>query len=219
VTPTGLYHAGVAEHGHLFANDLGMLLEHYVGRQLRLIPNAAVRGEVIYGKPERRSIDWFVVLPKVVLLVEVKSRRLIQAAKAGDTTLPTRMQQLLDRARLQLERTIDVIRSRHAAFTDIPHDRPIVGLVVTAEPHYTGAAFLKPLESTNGNESIGIASVRDLEHVVAHEGLEDLLLSLSTETTRHGWDLGRAMDNRGLKPARNPILQTAWESYPWPAKG
>jgi len=106
VTPGGLYYAGMAAHGQDFANDLGTLFEHYIGRQLRTIDGADVHPEVVYGKGGGiKSVDWFVVTRDLVLLVEVKSKRLGPAARAGEATLTHVLKDAIHKARRQLERT------------------------------------------------------------------------------------------------------------------
>ncbi len=79
------------------------------------------------------------ILPHLVVLVEVKSRRLGPAARAGDATLMNSLSETLGGARKQLTRTVSHLADNHPAFTHIPTDRPMLGLIVTAEPFYTGA--------------------------------------------------------------------------------
>ncbi|QYX77743.1 hypothetical protein [Streptomyces akebiae] len=57
----------------------------YVGRQLRLIPDAEVIGEITYQVKRNwfLSVDWIVVLDDLVLLVEVKSRMPTEGARLG----------------------------------------------------------------------------------------------------------------------------------------
>ena len=72
--PWGVYFTGLSRYKEQFAHDLGHLFEQYIGRQLRLLPGAQVLPEITYGlKSSRKTVDWIVVLPEVVLLVEVKS--------------------------------------------------------------------------------------------------------------------------------------------------
>ena len=73
--PWGVYFTGLSRYKEQFAHDLGHLFEQYIGRQLRLLPGAQALLEITYGlKSSRKTVDWIVVLPEVVvLLVEVKS--------------------------------------------------------------------------------------------------------------------------------------------------
>ena len=72
-TPWGVYFTGLNRYRQRFAHDLGHLFEQHIGRQLRLLPGAQVLGEVSYGPARSKTVDWIVVLPEAVLLVEVKS--------------------------------------------------------------------------------------------------------------------------------------------------
>jgi len=73
--PRGTYFTGRERYGDAFARDLGHLFVQCIGRQLRLIPGAQVIGEITYTerRAERKTVDWIVVLPEVVL-VEVPLR-------------------------------------------------------------------------------------------------------------------------------------------------
>ena len=76
-SPLGIYYAGMKNWGKSFADDVGPIFEAYVGRQLALIPDARLEGEVAYDgrSGEQLSVDWFVIFESCVVLVEVKSTR------------------------------------------------------------------------------------------------------------------------------------------------
>jgi hypothetical protein len=80
-SPLGIFYAGVEKWGQSFCDE--PLFEAYVGRQLQLLPGAMILPEIIYSKPERRSVDWFVILENLVLLVEVKSTRPSEQVRIG----------------------------------------------------------------------------------------------------------------------------------------
>jgi hypothetical protein len=222
VTPGGLYYAGMAAHGNDFAGDLGKLFEHYVGRQLATIDVVELHPEIVYGKGGgNKSVDWFVVFPGLVLLVEIKSRRLGPAARAGGTALMESLAETLGGARRQLTRTVERLTEGHAAFAHIPTDRPMLGLIVTAEPYYTGSAFLLDhdvaLIPGGGLPDVPVAAVsaRDIEGLVTH-GADVEGLLLDQIATRGDGVVGlRAVGKKA--GAENKILTDAWESYPWPS--
>ncbi|MGC9539848.1 hypothetical protein [Streptomyces sp. UG1] len=62
-TPPGIYHTGREHFGPDFLQETGYLFEEYVGRQLRLIPDAYVLPEITYRvkRNELQSVDWIVV--------------------------------------------------------------------------------------------------------------------------------------------------------------
>jgi hypothetical protein len=223
ISPGSLYYAGMAAHGNAFAADLGNLFEYYVGRQLRLIPDAGVHPEIVFGKGGGlKSVDWFVVLPGVVLLIEAKSKRLGPAARAGDPSLVTSLDSSLGEARKQLSKTVERLSEGHEAFSHIPTDRPMVALVVTAEPFYTAGAYL--MDYSGGptiaggvlpDVPVGVMSARDLEALVTHgQDVEGIVLDL---LARRGEGVFGFRDLIGKEDTRNPILQNAWDSYPWPS--
>lgn len=223
VTPGGLYYAGWAKHGKAFADDLGHLLEHYIGRQLKLIEGAEVLPEISYGKGGgTKSVDWFVILPNLVILVEVKLRRLGTAARAGDTALMETLSDTLGGARAQLTRTVEQLSDGHPAFAEIPTDRPMLGMVVTAEPYYTGAAFLfdQGLAIIPGGSlpdvPVAAVSARDIENLVTHgAGLEHMLLAKVAESSKRAIGLTDLGKKAGVE---NVILSEALDTYPWPKR-
>ncbi|MFJ3113739.1 hypothetical protein ACIPI2_07025 [Micrococcus luteus] len=221
VTPGGLYYAGMKEHGKDFADDLGGLFENYIGRQLKLIEGAEVHPEISFGKGGgSKSVDWFVILPNLVLLVEVKSRRLGPAARAGDTALMESLTETLGGARKQLTRTVYHLAEKHSAFKHIPTDRPMLGLIVTAEPFYTGAAYLLDHDvaiipgGALPDVPVASASAREIEWLVTHgEDVEPMLLA---EMEKSAGGVVSLSDIGKRAGAENPILVNAWNAYPWP---
>lgn len=221
VTPGGLYYVGYAEHGKAFADDLGGLFEHYIGRQLRLIEGAEVQPEIVFGRGGgSKSVDWFVILPNLVILVEVKSRRLGPAARAGDAALFTSLADTLGGARKQLSRTVDNLADGHPAFSHIPTDRPMLGLIVTAEPFYTGSAYLLDHDvavipgGSLRDVPVAAVSAREVEWLVTlGPDVEPLLLAEIAEAGDGVVSL-RAIGKKA--DVDNPILLNAWNSYPWP---
>lgn len=223
VTPGGLYYAGWAKHGKDFADDLGGLLEHYIGRQLKLIEGAEVLPEIVFNKGgKQKSVDWFVILPNLVILVEVKLRRLSPAARAGDAVLMKSLSDTLGGAKKQLTRTVGHLSDGHSAFAAIPTDRPMLGLIVTAEPFYTGTTYLldheMPIIPGGALPDVPVAAVsaRDIESLVTHGAdVEPMLLA---EMAKNG---GRAVNVRNFDRkagVENMILSDAWDAYPWPER-
>lgn len=220
VTPGGLYYAGMAAHGEDFANDLGTLFEHYIGRQLRTIDGADIHPEVVYGKGGgMKSVDWFVVTPDLVLLVEVKSKRLGPAARAG-ATLTHALKDAIHKARRQLDRTVGEIFDKNPAFSHIPTDRQIVGLVVTAEPFYTAPADLldrglATIATPDGfaDVPVAVASARDVEYLVTHGGKAARLVLDQVAAKGEG-----VLSMTIVPDGRNSILEDAWNAYPWPRR-
>ena len=128
----GIVHEGTSKWGEAFRRDSGQLFEQYVGRQLRQIAGGIVVPEISYGPRRNRvkTIDWFVVLPEVVLLIECKSMTPARNLQEGFGTVEqihARLAKPLD----QINKTVQALGEGHAELIDIPTDRPVVALVVT----------------------------------------------------------------------------------------
>lgn len=220
VTPTGLYFIGLQLFGKGFPDALGAMFEKYCGTMLGLLDHAEVRPEIVYGKPEQKTVDHFVITPEAVLLVEEKSARPIRATRLGGPAGDEDTAKKLGHAYDQIERTAQMIRDGHPAVASIPSDRPLLGLVVTLEPFHLvntdlfyGDVLTKPSIPTT------IASSHELEGAVAVlRGAPDvgrrLLDALGTDGPG-----GARLDDacEGLADAPNPLLDKAWErfSQPW----
>lgn len=213
IFPTNLYYVGMKEWGLPFAENLGARVEQYVGRQLRLIAGDHVEGEIRYGKGDK-SVDWIWVTERAVILVECKSSRMTLGAKAADASLGTIVARSLGKAREQIDRTAALIQNRHVAFAHIPEDRPVIGLIVSAEPFYLSNAGILPEYGAHGTTPAQVISLRELEHFVCLDEFEaiDLLQSVLADPEKRTWSLASVMKElRGV--GKNPILEQAWSRY------
>ncbi|WP_331727159.1 hypothetical protein OG871_39525 (plasmid) [Kitasatospora sp. NBC_00374] len=215
VSPFGLYYSGFEAHGPAFAHDLGDLFEQYVGRQLSLIKDATVHPEITYMGAKKntvKSIDWFVVLDDLVLLVEVKSARPTASLRLGPVDWANEIEERLAKAVGQLQKSADLITGGNPAFAHIPSDRPILGVVATMEPYHlvNSSKFRNILPSATF--PVTVAAVSELEDavVVGDTTVSDLLLTGSTSPD--GWSIRASLDGRTI--GENPILAQAWESLP-----
>ena len=214
ISPGSLYYTGIAHlHPKQFGGDLGLLTEHYVGRQLQTIEAVQLHPEIKYGNPEKKSIDWFLVLPNVVVMFEVKSTRfgLLQRAAEGHEDAITNV---IGGALKQLIRSDSAIANNNPAFAHIPTDRPRIGIVVTAEPYYL--ANSNPARDLTDDPPFPtlVASLRDIEMLVTltPDELEQHLTAIANDPERSTWQLGIAL--KGVKRGhRNPVLQHAWDTY------
>ena len=225
VTPGGLYYPGVNKYGNSFAEDVGKLFEHYIGRNLSLIDNAEVHPEIAYGpRGSKKSVDWFVVMPGLVLLVECKLKRLRLAARAGDSPLTADLTSSIDRAHQQLTISIEELSSSTPEFSHIPSDRPVLALIVSLEPVYTGATYLVERQMTSISSGklvdvpVASASARDIEMLVTHgDDVEQILLKSIQDRPAGG--LVSLRDLCSSTDRSNLILDDAWDSYQFPSLG
>ena len=209
VSPGALFYRGIKEFGEPFARDLGKLTEWYVGEQLASIDEAVeLHPEIVYGKPERKSIDWFLVLPSVVVMFEVKSARFGVLDRAAVDGFEAKTKTLLDKATTQLNRSSDALDKRVPAFSNIPHDRPRIGIVVTGEPYYlANSPWMRDLLKESPFPTL-TASLRDIEFLASLplDEVERQLVEIAHDPERSTWNLGNAIKDVPER-RRNKILQ------------
>ncbi|MCW2943238.1 MAG: hypothetical protein JWN00_6223, partial [Actinomycetia bacterium] len=215
---SGIYFSGHQHYGHQFPTELGHLFEQYIGSQLRLLPDACVYPEISYKirKEKAESTDWIVVFDDLVLLVEVKSTIPIEAARLGDNAGMDDAVKKFGRAYdRQIDKTAQLITSRHPAFEHIPADRPIAGLIVTLEPfHLANATFYRermpatrtPICVVDASEIEDLVTVTDIS-------VSRFLQDWMDDPERSTWALHTTL--QGHENQRNPILDAAWNTYPW----
>lgn len=220
LAPSALYYAGLASLGAAdagrFSEDFGLIFEDYVGRQLALIPNASVLPEIGYDDG-KLSVDWFVIFDELVVLVEAKATRLTALARIGADQLAQDVKRCLGKAFDQIAATNDLLSARHPAFSQIPADRPRIGVAVTLEPYWAAnspflAEFLPepPIPTT-------VASARAFEHLVnalRTIGGPNPLLTVLEDPDRRTWNLENALPDAPTE--RNPLLDAAWKRLPFP---
>lgn len=219
VSPMGLYYTGRDHYGEAFeafTQDLGELFEQYVGRHLRLLPDAEVYPEIVYDKDNKKSADWIVVLPSLVLLVEAKSARPTAGLRLGpQQEFGEELDKKLGKAvGKQITNTAKLIKDRHPAFAHIPNDRPMFGIVVTMESYHlvNTPEFRHVLPTTNVPTVVASASELEDAVVATHAGLEEAILAQIDQPPPGGWSLRDLASGRDVI---NPILDEAWAAYPW----
>lgn len=214
-TPWGVYFTGLRHYGDRFARDLGHLFEQYVGRQLQLLPDARVLPEITYGPKasRRKTVDWIVVLPEVVLLVEVKSAIPTEPIRLGATAAAEATLKKLGKAISQIDATAQLIADRDPALEAVPADRPVLGLTVTLEPFHVANAPFSLLPEARTRVTIADAAEIELLVTITDMPPGQILLDRAADDVRSTWALDTALN--GHARGRNPILDEGWNSYPW----
>ncbi|MEV6831875.1 hypothetical protein [Amycolatopsis sp. NPDC051102] len=221
VSPLGLYYTAVERWGEPFTRDLGYLFEAYVGRNLALMDGATVYPAITYDRDKKQSVDWLAVFRDVVVLVEVKSTRPTAAVRSGSDAAVTDLKKRLDKAVGQLSTTAGLIKRRESAFNDIPHDRPIVGLVVTMEPfHVINAQPYRQL-LPSCTEPFRVCAAFELEHLVTIEDQTagEFLLNLVNDEQQQDSAIDTALAGHGHRFRRNSVIDTAFAQLPWNERG
>ena len=214
-TPSGLYFTGLRRWGEAFTRDLGKLFQAYVGRHLALISSATLYPEIEYkeGRNQNKSIDWILVFPELVLLVEAKVGRPKQAVQSGAEGAAKALRAAFDKAFKQLDITYELIQARRPEFGHIPADRPILGIVVTLEDfHVVNSPLHQPLYTRSKKLPTLAVPVEELEGIVClGPDTARFLLDNITET-EHNANLRLALSHQNVP--LNPILTAGLDATP-----
>lgn len=216
-TPAGIYHTGLEHFGPVFLEETGYLFEEYVGRQLRLIPNADVVGEITYRvkRNQLHSVDWTVIFDDLVLLVEVKSMMPTENARLGLEGGVAETDSKLARAYRQVNATSAQIDQRNPAFAGIPTDRPRQALIVTLEPFPIANANLPHVDPPAADIPTTVVGAQVIERLVTLTDTtpSSLLLKRAADPQRSTRALNECLT--GHESDRNPVLDQGWATYPW----
>lgn len=210
----GIAYEGLARWGESFTRDLGQLFEQYVGRHARLISGAEVFSEIEYGPRRSRlkSVDWFIVLPHVTLLIECKAMMPRRDMQEGDGALDE-MHRRLEKPILQINRTAAAVLQRPAEMEIIPADRPMVGLIVTlGNFELADAPEVRALLPT-ADIPTAFVGVDVFEQLVTAplEELDDLFVDSFNRLSGPGVLMSGGWQ---LTIFENPILTAAWSEIP-----
>ncbi|MDO0916752.1 hypothetical protein QQM39_39860 [Streptomyces sp. DT2A-34] len=216
-TPAGIHHTGRDHFGPAFLEETGYLFEEYVGRRLRLIPDADVVGEITYRvkRNEVHSVDWIVVFDDLVLLVEVKSMMPTENARLGLEGGVAETDSKLARAYRQVNATSAQIDQPNPAFAGAPADRPRQALIVTLEPFPIANANLPHVDLPAADIPTAVVRAQEIERLVTLTDTtpSSLLLERATDPQRSTWALNECLT--GHESDRNPVLDQGWAAYPW----
>ncbi|OZF25768.1 hypothetical protein CH296_27080 [Rhodococcus sp. 14-2496-1d] len=218
ITPLGLFFTGLTAFGDTFPVELGKSFELYIGQQLALLERvgAVIHPEIVYGRHGgMKTVDYFVVLDEVVVLVEVKLFKATAPARAGVTAGLEALVHKVQRARRQIDKTAALLRAGTPELADIPTDRPLRGLVVTSEPLHSIDTFLyEDMFEPNEIES-STASAHDIERIfpilAEQADAGDRLFAALTSNAPTPPSLNRAVT--GLPAVKNPISDALWRRW------
>jgi len=211
-TPGGFVENGFRKFGNSFSREVGHLVESYVGDLLKQITGAIIHREREIGTKAnpQKTIDWFVELPNLTLLVEVKSTRPMPHIRNGSVDPETAYEPSFAKAFSQIAKTMDYIDRNGPALADLQRTN-IVSLLVTLEPFYLGNSGLfadKP-------ENVFIVSTRELESLVqlSAEEISSRFLNLKIENPESSHDLLHSLKLNEVG-ALNPLTIEARARHP-----
>lgn len=161
------------------------------------------------------------MLDDIVLLIESKSARVAVPGRFALKPYIEDVRKDVGHGLSQIDKTHALIVDGHPAFDFVPRDRPIRGIVVTAEPHHLINAsrigqYLKRATPTV------IMSIGELEDAVEEEickpgslwqDITDVPSDVAGSVRRILHDRRKAWGTGG-RP-RNPILNEAWQRLPF----
>lgn len=195
-----LYYRGMQRWGEGFGSAFGARVEAYTGMQLRHTGEHIVIPEFTWNKKRAglmRSSDWFLVTPAATVLIECKSARMSLEARAGTEAAERLIEQYIGKAYRQLENNSSEIAAGNPAFSHIPSDRPLVGLIVTAEP-MIGANSMQTRERFGtGLLPVLTASLADIERMssLTPDNLGEILLRILQDSHLVNLGLSDAIAN------------------------
>jgi hypothetical protein len=212
-TPTGLYYLGLENFGEAFARSLGVMFESYIGAQLGLLEHAVILPELRYGRDSARTVDYFIVTPEVVVLVEVKSARPVWSTRLGEGA--NDIVAKIGRAFSQIDKTAAILKGRPDLLLEIPRDRPFCGLVTTLEPFYLLNTDLYDDVLTHPTVPTAVASAHELENAVAALSHRDDIGTrlLNALAPSDGTFPNLTAAAKGLPTQKNTLLDDAWTRF------
>lgn len=214
----GISFLGIDKWGTKFTRDLGTLFEAYVGRHLGLIDGATVLGEVPFGRrtSPQKSTDWFVITDSVVVLIEVKASSPNDSIRQSAGDMFSGVKGKLGAAVTQLNKTAAAIATERGAFSFVPTDLPVVGLVVTLGNFPSASLAYRMGQLGTSAIPISFVNIGELEALVTltADELSAALLKGFKDSDVPGLieNMGRVIGHSPTR--RNAILDEAWLSNP-----
>lgn len=197
VTLEALYYRALKAWGPDFSAELGLRVEGYIGQQLSQV-GVPLLPEISWAPGKglsKKSVDWFLVTGKYVVLIESKSARMSLDAKAGGQSYPQIINRYIGYAVEQINFSDGELTDDNPAFAEIPKDRKRLGLVVTAEPFYyansLGIRQILPVAKV----PTMVASLRDIEllSVLSEDELDQVFDGIWLDPELSTWNLTNAM--------------------------
>lgn len=173
MTAENLYYRGIQVWDrNEFGKSVGLRVQDYVGRQLMHTGSLDVRPEFRWTRNRvggLDSSDWFVVTPRATILIECKSLRTNPGMRSGTQEGLVATAGKLNRAYEQINENALQLQNGNPEFSHLPADRPIIGLVVTAEPFYVANSPEVREMLPKAQVPIITISLRDLETLFSRQ--------------------------------------------------
>lgn len=216
-SPEGIVFEGLSKWGNSFTAEAGQLFEQYVGRNFELMEGAQVLPEIAYkeGKQSKLSVDWIIIMPNAVILIECKNSMPTANIKEGTEDF-IEAHARLEHGVEQINKTAALIRDARPEFNHIPSNRRFIGLLTTLGN--LELANMPEIRSSlpTAEVPIGIVGPDTVEFMVTvpqpelGELIDRVELSTSNENVL-------VVSNwlEGVEGRSNPILDSAFGSLPF----
>jgi hypothetical protein len=208
-------YAGLARFDCAFTDELGHLFQAYIGRQLALVRGAKAHPEISF-RPSNQSVDWILITPHAVFLVECKSAFPNVDVKEGRSALAAAHEKVIGHGIDQINKTVAALRGGGPEFAVIPPNLPLVGLVVTLGDYDLGNNELLRSHMTQAQVPTAAVSSEFLERMAVHpSAVWDHLAKVATASAGSS----NVFETRHLLESypptrRNPIIDAAFQSIP-----
>ncbi|NUU06361.1 hypothetical protein [Leifsonia sp. C5G2] len=223
ISATSLVYSGLQRWEEAFSHDVGNLFENYVGRNLQLINSATVLPEIVYReqKSDRKSVDWFVVTSKAVILVECKSAIPAQPIREGTPASVAAHVGRLEKAIKQVNKSDALIGASHPAFASIPEHLPRLALVATLGEFDLANSPEVRTHLPTADLPTAVVNIEVIEDLatLSEDALNELALTAIAQADSNNVIDGRALFNGLVNgPTTNPILTRGFDKLPVIAK-
>ena len=192
--------------------QVGPVFQQYVEDLANQVSGAKVISEFKYetkGK-NRDTIDFFIVLPGLLVLVEVKSARPLGDLISGQVEVDSAYDDVFGVATKQLNESFRYLREISKKQKEIPATGNVIGLVVTAERFHlsNSTLFTKNLERDFPTFHICAEEFEALVQLDAKQ-IAQKLIEISIDPDKSMWDLSESMPDLRELQDRNPLIETA----------
>lgn len=213
----GIIFAGLEKWGNRFTDEAGLLFEEYIGRNLAGLEGAQCLPEIAYkeGKQSKKSVDWIVVTPTAVLLVECKNSMPTADIREGREGLLDSHKRRLSKAIEQINTTARLINSQQPEFQHIPSNLPIFGLVATLEPFELANTPEVRSQLPTASVPVGVVGPDAIEFLSTVGTADQIELFSKLESFTSEGNILRTNDWLATTEGTpNPVLMSAFENIP-----
>jgi hypothetical protein len=192
--------------------QVGPVFQQYIEDLANQIQEAKVLSEFKYradGK-NRDTIDFFLVLPGLLVLVEVKSSRPLGDLISGQVDVDSAYDDIFGVATEQLNESFRYLGEISKRRNEIPATGKVIGIVVTLERFHlsNSTLFTKNLER---DFPIFHVCAEEFEALVQLDGrqIAEKLIDVSMDAEKSMWDLAESIPDLRELQDRNPLIETA----------